>query len=98
MNVILLALTIALIAAFVAGSSMIIAQNGKRKVFMMDPLGWKVKYWVDEEEYYGTVKSVTYRIMDGNRYTILVIDGHDGELSRNALDVNPISKNKNARQ
>lgn len=94
MSTVSLLLAVSLVMAFAICSSVIIIQNSRRRLFMSDPVGWKVKYWVDEEAYCGTVKSVMHREMNEKTYMILFISGHDGELSRDASEVNPISKPK----
>ena len=97
MNTIMFCLVLSLLITFVIGSSIIITQNGRRKIFKMNPVGWKVKYWVGEDDYYGTVHSISWCEFGDRRRMILLIDGNDGQLSRFAEDVNPISKHKNGK-
>lgn len=63
------------------------ADNARRKRFKSDPIGWTVKYWIHEEEYYGKV-----RFYDEESRMYTITGGGEGYVIRMLDQINPLYK------
>ena len=67
---------------------LVLAQNKRNKNFKKNPIGWQVKYWIDGDDYYGTV-------INTNLTDEVLIKTFDGEKMFFINDVNAIRSPKN---
>ncbi len=77
----------AFLLLFCVGSIILMADKTRRKHFYREPIGWHVKYWIGEEDHYGTVTDV--RGDDG-----VVIESANGDVVKRCDEVNPLYKKK----
>jgi hypothetical protein len=77
----------AFMVTFFIGSIVLAADKTRRKHFYRSPVGWQVKYWVGEEDRYGTVIDV-----EGD--DAVVIRGTGEPVTRKCDEVNPLYKHK----
>lgn len=63
-----------------------------RRKYIKNPIGWRIKYWIDHEDYYGIVIKKVNSFDDTETWVYVIYDNMQLEI--NIEDTMPISKER----